>query len=506
MVVGCGLAIAAAAVAAARWSEREGVRDLRDALGRTQDAYASYLQSRVDFFSLMPELIASSREVVDFMAAPNDPRAQDIANRYLSGFATTGRIAVAYVIAPNGVTVAASNWNNADSFVGQNYAFRPYFTNALAGGRGHQIAIGATSKAPGYYVSAPVTAGGRILGVAVLKYELDRLLSWKSGHEKVMLADGDGVIFLSSDPAFLFRTLRPLAKADHDRLVQARKYGDQPLSPIPIFSERRVDGVRLVTLEPSVLVLPEDSAQQMPAEYVLDEQKLTDSDWRLVVLTDAGIVHDRVFTVRISLVLLVIVFGLVGLYIEQRRRYLRALVANAIRDPLTGLYTRLYMNDVVTKQLETHDRGKLPGIGVVVFDLDHFKRINDTHGHAAGDAVLAGVAAVILEEVRGGDVPVRFGGEELAVFLPVARLAEAITFAERVREKVSAKPFSIGSESLHVTLSGGVVLRRNGETIGDLIIRADHLLYVAKHQGRNLVLAEQGGPNLVPEPELAPAP
>ncbi|MFT7371475.1 MAG: two-component system cell cycle response regulator, partial [Oleiphilaceae bacterium] len=96
----------------------------------------------------------------------------------------------------------------------------------------------------------------------------------------------------------------------------------------------------------------------------------------------------------------------------------RAIYESAIRDPLTGLYTRLYMEDGVESMLNSHNRHNINATSLVMFDVDHFKRVNDTYGHDVGDNALKAIADIILQQIRGTDLPVRYGGEEFLVFLP----------------------------------------------------------------------------------------
>ncbi|MCW8932975.1 MAG: GGDEF domain-containing protein [Gammaproteobacteria bacterium] len=162
----------------------------------------------------------------------------------------------------------------------------------------------------------------------------------------------------------------------------------------------------------------------------------------------------------------------------------KALYETAIRDPLTGLYTRLYMEESVQDLLDKQDNNALDDISLVMFDIDHFKHVNDTYGHDIGDIVLKEVAAIILEFVSGTDIPIRFGGEEFLVFLP-KNGEQGFTLAEQVRKKVEKLVVNINDLALTVTISGGIAERQAGEEVLQLIKRADTQLYQAKEDGRN---------------------
>jgi len=170
--------------------------------------------------------------------------------------------------------------------------------------------------------------------------------------------------------------------------------------------------------------------------------------------------------------------------IEEDRN---ATYERSIRDPLTGLFTRIYMKDAVTRMLELHDREANAPVSVVMLDLDHFKQINDIHGHVVGDEVLKKVGSVLLSECRRSDIPVRFGGEEFVSFIVSALPDCGASFANRVRKRVAELEFSGAGGGFSITVSGGVSVHRSGESLESVIHRADTALYTAKETGRNCV-------------------
>ncbi|MBS1229074.1 MAG: hypothetical protein H6R17_2351 [Proteobacteria bacterium] len=159
----------------------------------------------------------------------------------------------------------------------------------------------------------------------------------------------------------------------------------------------------------------------------------------------------------------------------------------AIRDPLTGLYTRLYMKDAVAALVWSHDHHEIPELSMAIFDIDHFKNVNDSHGHKNGDLILREVAEIILRQ--SPEVPIRFGGEEFLVFIPDSHEA-AFALAERVRREVEAKRIDLGDAVIQVTISAGIATHRRDETLDDFMHRADQLLYRAKNNGRNQTMPE----------------
>ncbi|HDS1696759.1 MULTISPECIES: sensor domain-containing diguanylate cyclase [unclassified Pseudomonas] len=151
-------------------------------------------------------------------------------------------------------------------------------------------------------------------------------------------------------------------------------------------------------------------------------------------------------------------------------------------DALTGLANRRAMQDALAVWLETKN-----SIAVISLDIDHFKRVNDTYGHAVGDETLSAVAALMKQNARPSDLLCRTGGEEFVVLLPESSIAAATALAERLRLSIaSADLETVG----HITVSLGVALWRPGDSMAEVFDKADQLLYRAKQQGRNQVVAE----------------
>jgi diguanylate cyclase len=161
-------------------------------------------------------------------------------------------------------------------------------------------------------------------------------------------------------------------------------------------------------------------------------------------------------------------------------------------DSLTQLGNRRYFDETLARMID-HSRKAGSPLTLLMADIDHFKRFNDTYGHSIGDDVLRVVAANIKAALRADAVACRYGGEEFAVILRNADAASSKMVAERIREAVSSKELKKRSTDQvlgRVTISIGVVQLRDGESAAELIERADECMYAAKHAGRNRVVCE----------------
>lgn len=157
------------------------------------------------------------------------------------------------------------------------------------------------------------------------------------------------------------------------------------------------------------------------------------------------------------------------------------------RDSLTGLYNRKFFDELITQEILSARRYKWP-LTLAMIDVDNFKMINDTHGHAAGDTVLRNLAAKMKSMLRASDTICRYGGEEFVLIFPNITLENSTALLDRLRGAIEALETDISDEiKIGITVSVGLATLREGLTAGQLVNRADESLYSSKHAGRNRV-------------------
>ncbi len=265
-----------AAACALTWTItwQRGVDELRRNAAVRVDRTTSALKSTLDRYESLPYLLAGHPFVQDVLANPGAPDQVARANRYLEDLNRHAHATTTYIIGADGRCVAASNWREPDSFVGIGYRFRPYFIDAFQGGVGRFFGIGTVSHDPGYYISQPVRRDGRIVGVAVVKLNLE----WFQGadaSEPLVVADDHGVIFLSSVPGWKYHTLKPLTGSVTDSIYATRQYARQPVTPVPIRVER--------VLGADAEIVRIGRGMRAP-RYLATERRLGEPDWQLVTL------------------------------------------------------------------------------------------------------------------------------------------------------------------------------------------------------------------------------
>lgn len=241
------------------------------------DAFALSLEATLARHESLPGLLALDPSLAALLRAPTDPQRIAAANAYLEAAQQSAAVAATYLIDAHGMTLAASNWRLPRSFVGHNYAFRPYFRDALKDGLGRFYGVGVTTGEPGYFLAAPVREQGKVLGVIVLKVGLEAMEQALAGAgETLLLTDADGIVFLSSERKLRYRTLAPLDAAVSARLAETRQYGNQAIAPL---AARAISGT---AGEPLSIALPGEPAR----ERLIHTRPVGNLGWQVVQLGD----------------------------------------------------------------------------------------------------------------------------------------------------------------------------------------------------------------------------
>ena len=192
--------------------------------------YRSTVEAELRHFAHMPFLLSQDPAVMQTLEGANSA----LLDQRLARFAESAGLDAIYLMNGDGLTISASNAGTEGSFVGRNYAFRPYFRQALDGELGEFYGVGATTGIPGYFYAMAVTPKGSDRGgVVAIKVDLSELQEiWQASGEQIILSNADGVVLLASDPAWQYRTLDPLSEDQRARIAETRQFADAPLTAL----------------------------------------------------------------------------------------------------------------------------------------------------------------------------------------------------------------------------------------------------------------------------------
>lgn len=285
----------------ALYSESRMMSSLRQTGEARVTLYTSTLRGALEKFRHLPYVISRDSRILDLLAGKIAPIK---VNPHLDDFARSAGAAALFVMDLEGEVIASSNWRSSQSFIGSNFNFRPYFKEAAAGRSGGYFAVGVKTRLPGYYISYPAQRSGRVMGVVVVKVDLEPLQNtWAEGGENVIVSDAYGVLFLSSRSDWKYKALRILPKHTANRLRE-QQYLEQKLGPLSVERDATDEGT-ILTLQ--------------GLRYLESSRQLPDYGWRIHYLTDLKVVVKKVNQDVIIATVLAFLLLLNILYFRERR-------------------------------------------------------------------------------------------------------------------------------------------------------------------------------------------
>ena len=302
------------------WSAQVYLEETRARARATLELYTQGLEGRLRKFEVIPQLLARRGEVIALFRDTADPAVVARANRLTEEVNGTTGAQDTYFMDAEGMTFAASNWASERPFVGGNFAFRPYFRQAMQGELGRYFALGTTSQKRGFYFAYPVRENDAVLGAVVVKVNVDRIeQSWAGGQDDVIVSDKNGVIFISSRADWRFKTLRPLSQAAIRQISEDRQYELSDLTPLDIEWHSSADtAFDLVHIADGAA----RGARAPNVEYLVEARYVTEADWTVYALAGTYWARSQIrATVALSVLACLLVL-LVITVVDQRRRRL----------------------------------------------------------------------------------------------------------------------------------------------------------------------------------------
>lgn len=264
------------------FSEHNGIKGLSESGERQLELHARTLESEINKYTYLPSVLELESSVSALLNDPT-PQLRGEVNDYLEGLNRRSRSRAIYVLDTTGRVLATSNWRDADSYLGEDLSFRAYFQDAVRGQPGRFYGIGSTTGEPGYYLAHGLEEKGKIIGVAVIKVQLEALEQrWQRARLEAFVSDENGIIILSSDPARRLKSVRPLTPEIKERLARSLQYYWWPLNElVPLERELLSEGVEKLTFPANVSV----DHEHEQVSYLAQTRQLSDTPWHLTLLT-----------------------------------------------------------------------------------------------------------------------------------------------------------------------------------------------------------------------------
>lgn len=344
------------------------------------DLYISHLNGQFERFAYLPPLLADDFRLHSLLIAPGNREQQDQVNQFLEHVnAIAGSLDV-YLMDRQGNTLAASNWRKPLTFVGRNFAFRPYFVEAMRGRAGRYYALGTTSGRRGFYFSYPVGDRDEPLGVVVVKIDIDTLENdWRNEGSELIITDPDGIIFVATRPEWRYRGILPLSADTMARIRASRRYPDDRLAPIRYRQEQLASGAQLVRL-----------GGPGGAGFISVASYMPLADWQVRLLVSQKVIAPQLWQTRLLALTLMILGATGGWLYAARRRRQRELETErraAMQEALDELERRVdrrtldltEANRLLRHEVEGHERtrdeliqaAKLAALGQMSAGINH---------------------------------------------------------------------------------------------------------------------------------------
>ncbi|WP_394344660.1 sensor histidine kinase [Aliirhizobium smilacinae] len=269
----------------------------------------SALDGHLKRYEALPALTADDEIIEVLIEDPGNAALRLSANRYLKSVNALLKSSDIYIMTMDGTTIAASNYDTAVSFVGENFSYRPYFQEAARGEQSRFFAVGTTSAKRGYYFSSPIVMYGRIAGVIVFKVDLDTIeASWAGGDDRIFVSDPEGIIFMTGSDEWRFAAILALTPDRIARTETSRRYADAKLHELPL-SYGSFAGHE-------TMLIRNGSAER---EYLYVSQAMPGAGWTVNVLMDAASVRWQAQTMMAAVFLALCLAGLASAIVLQRR-------------------------------------------------------------------------------------------------------------------------------------------------------------------------------------------
>ncbi len=329
MLLAGAVVILAVGAFAYRWSLLSGLNDLKERGEQRLALYSASMEREVTKYSYVPSLLGLEQNVLRLLATDGqDSALVQRVNRFLQQLNERAGTTTLYVMNAKGKVLAASNWDKPESFVGQDFSYRPYVQDALAGKQGRFYGIGTTSGMPGYYLSYGIGGDEGIQGVVAAKVGLETLeQTWNGSEAPVLVTDEDDVVILSSVPAWRFTTTHSLAPERLLDMERTRRYNGRELPPLGLVTlDSEPDSyqrIRLPAQRKHELAQPD----KLGSVFLLQSRPVESSRWHLLVFTSTAQVGELAFTHGALAALAAALALVLTVVSHERRRHIRERLA-----------------------------------------------------------------------------------------------------------------------------------------------------------------------------------
>ncbi|MBW2659110.1 MAG: sensor histidine kinase [Deltaproteobacteria bacterium] len=456
----------------AAWTYKSGIGDLAKEGNIGLNLYISYLEGVLEKYESLPELLAIDKNLVSALLSPHERRRIEKLNRYLETINKVSDALDTYLMNKDGLTIAASNWQEKHPFIGRNFSYRPYFKQAMKGKLGRYFALGSTSSLRGYYFAYPVRKDEQILGAVVVKINIDSVeQKWAHRDNSFLVTDPDGVVFITTKPEWRYKTLKPLADDVISRIVESKRY--------PVNSLMQLGRLTPGSNEDAPIIEMIMDGSKHPVRMLTQSQTMPQAGWTVHILSDTAPLRNHVFLITCLSAFGLLLGYILALMLGQRHYRLADLnrMEEKVRKGLESANEQLESR-VLDRTEKLTKTNRLLRKEIVERELAEtkLKKTRNELIHAAKLAALGQMSAGINHELNQPLAAIRSYTDNGKQFLEKGRLEDTMWNLEQIGELtermaqigVQLKLFSrkssgqIAAVPLHGVIDGALEILRPG--------------------------------------------
>ena len=403
------------------WSRQLALENLQQQNQHQLRLFVANLQGELEKYEFLPELLATNSLLINFLQNPTDVKSISDLNRYLETINEVAKASDTYLMNAEGWTIAASNWLSPRPFIGRNFAYRPYFQEAMKGKLGRYFALGSTSNKRGYYFAYPVKDGNTILGAVVIKIELQGFEeSWRELKEEFVVTDPDGVIFISTNDSWRYKSLYPLDKGVITRVQDSRRYGDASIGTLNVSKKDQLSDLAQVV----------NIGDPRMSDHLMIVRDMPEAGWQVHIFAGLGVVNSQVLKsllittiVYIAIVFLIFYFIQRSRRLKERERYdkrAKRILEQRVKERTADLTAA---NIRLLREIEEHRRTD-----------DTLRKTQDELIQAAKMAALGQMSSGINHELNQPLAAIRSYADNARAYLTRNRNEEASWNLEQIAE------------------------------------------------------------------------
>ena len=313
------------------------------------DRFSRHLESQLGHFAFIPQLLSKQGIIIDALMSPHNTAQLDLTNRHLRAINNIVGASDTYLLDAKADTIAASNWLKEASFVGDNYAFRPYYQDAISGEQGQYFALGSTSGRRGYYFSYPVKYAAEVIGVVVVKMDLSLIeKDWIGKEQHFLVSDMNDIVFISSEDKWLFKSLSPLSDKQKHTILSSRRYLEKTIESVPIKGD----------LQRNASILTAANKKPFSNYYLSLLSVSTSQDWSVRVFAPIAPIIIDILILFVFISLLYLLLYLTFIVIKQKRNRFHEQALLEIKSKRELEYTVMQRTSALQAEIEERHKAE----------------------------------------------------------------------------------------------------------------------------------------------------